>query len=57
MAVFPREVRGEESRVEDEADSVIDPLVVTKSVMTTFVADDPQASEDTGLTKPVNRPG
>ncbi|KAJ0575347.1 hypothetical protein HanIR_Chr05g0211731 [Helianthus annuus] len=56
MAVFPREIRGEESRVEDETDGIIDPLVLAKGVVTAFVTNDPQASQDAGLTKPVNWP-
>ena len=41
MAVFPREVRNKESRVKDETDCVIKPLVVTEGMMATLMGYDP----------------
>ncbi len=56
MAIFPSEVRGEKRRMEKEADCIIEPLVLAKGMVTTFMANDPKTSEDTSLTKPVKRP-
>lgn len=43
--------------MEDEADCVVDPLVVAKRVVAAFVGDDPNSGEDTALCRPVHRPG
>ncbi len=57
MAIFPGEVRDKEGRMQDEANSVIKPLVVTEGMVTTFMCNDPNSSKDATLEGPVNWPG
>jgi len=56
MAVLPGEVRDKKTGVEDEANQVIEPLVVTEGMVATLVSYDPEASEDTTLENPVDWP-
>lgn len=56
MTIFPREVRHQQSRVKDKSNGVINPLVITESVMATFVGINPNTSANTTLANPVNRP-
>lgn len=56
MTVFPGEVRDEEEGMEDKTDCVIQPLVVAKSVVAAFVGYDPDTSQDTALTRPIEGP-
>ena len=57
VAVFPREVGDHEKRVEDKANGVIQPLVITEGVVATLVGNDPNASKDAALGSPVQSPG
>ncbi|KAK6772684.1 hypothetical protein RDI58_027922 [Solanum bulbocastanum] len=43
-------------QVEDKTNSVIYPLVITKAMMTTFMANDPYSSANTPLSDPISRP-
>lgn len=43
--------------MEDEANQVVQPLVVAKGVVAAFVGDDPDSGEDTTLDSPVEGPG
>lgn len=56
VAEFPGEVRDEEERVEEEADEVVEPLVVAESLVTALMGDDPEAGKDGALEEPVERP-
>jgi len=42
--------------VEDEADSVINPLVITKGMVATFMGNDPDSGANAALKNPINRP-
>lgn len=57
MAIFPGEEWNKEGGVQDKADSVIQPLVVTEGVVATFMGNDPNSSQHTALADPVKRPG
>ncbi|KAA8516991.1 hypothetical protein F0562_017191 [Nyssa sinensis] len=56
VAVFPGEERDEEGGVEHEADSVVEPLVITEGVVATLMGYDPNAGYDTTYEEPVKRP-
>ena len=42
--------------MEDEADGVVEPLVVTEGVVAALVGDDPNAGESAALESPVEGP-
>jgi hypothetical protein len=42
--------------VEDEADRVINPLIVTKGMVTTLMCNDPNTSENAALDSPIDWP-
>lgn len=56
VAILPRKVRDKEKRVKDEANCVIEPLIVTEGMVTTLMCNDPDTSHDTALNSPVNWP-
>ena len=57
MAVLPGEVGDEKPRVEDEANCVVNPLVITEGMVATLVGNNPNASADAALDDPVEGPG
>lgn len=42
--------------MKDQPDGVVNPLVVTESVVTALVCDDPNTGEDATLENPIDRP-
>lgn len=44
MAILPREVGDKEARVEDKANSVVKPLIVTEGMVATFMSYNPNSS-------------
>ena len=57
VADLSREVRDEESRVEDEADNVIKEGGVEEGMVAALVGDDQNADEDAALGNPIEGPG
>lgn len=56
VTIFPGEVWDEERGVEDEADGVINPLIITKCMMAAFMGDDPNSGANRSLYGPVEAP-
>ena len=56
VANFPREVRDHERRVDNKANKVIDPAIVTEGIMITLMAYDPSPGQDTTLDSNVSCP-
>ena len=57
MAIFPREVRDKERGMQDEANSIIKPLVIIEGMVPTFMCYDPNANQDATLEGQINWSG
>ncbi len=53
VGIFPWEIWNKQARVEDESYSVIKPLMLTESMMATFMSYHPHSCSDTALHHPV----
>lgn len=56
VTVFPREVRDEQSRVEEEADGIIHPLVIAEGMVAAFMSNHPNTGQNAALGDPIERP-